>query len=78
LRFNYLLQQHREESLGFVVWAWQLLLPFGAQAVLVAGAAGMMTGQSLAQPAVAVSSAALLIISVRNTWYLVAWLLEQR
>jgi hypothetical protein len=78
MRFSYLLAQHREESLGFTTWGWQLLLPVGAQVLLVSGAAGLFAGHQLAQDAIAVSTVVLLIISVRNTWYLVVWLLEQR
>jgi hypothetical protein len=78
MRLRYLFQQHKEESLGRTAWVWQMMLPTVAQGVLALGGAGLITGHALAQPAIAVAVTLLLTVAVRNAWYLVIWLLEQR
>jgi hypothetical protein len=78
LRIRYLLQKHKEESIVSSAWAWQVLLPLVAQIVLALGAAGLFLGHTGAHAAIALAVTLLLSISVRNAWYLVVWLLEQR
>ena len=83
VRLRYLVGSHREDALGTVVWFWQYLLPVLAQVTLGLGGLGLVLRLPslpdacvLIAPAIAVTL--LVVIGVRNSWYLVVWLLERR
>ena len=78
VRLRYLKTQHSEERIPSTIWLWQMGLPLLAQLVLGFGAMGLLLGDSRALAAGAAAVMVLLVVAVRNTWYLVIYFIEQR
>jgi hypothetical protein len=77
-RLRYLLTQHKEERIERTAWLWQSLVPMTAQLILGAGALGILVEDGRGLLAIPISVLLLMTAAVRNAWYLVIWLLEQR
>jgi hypothetical protein len=78
MRLRYLHKQHSEERIPASVWIWQMLLPLGAQLVLALGAAGFLRVDTRALGVCALAVMLLLVVALRNAWYLVIYLIENR
>jgi cation transporter-like permease len=78
MRLRYLHAQHAEERIPTSVWVWQMLLPLLGQLVLALGAVGFLQGDARALGVCALSVIVLLVVALRNAWYLVIYLIEQR
>ena len=78
MRLRYLQKQHAEERIPVSVWIWQMLLPLAAQLVLALGAVGILRADARALGVCALSVILLLVVALRNAWYLVIYLIENR
>jgi hypothetical protein len=69
---------HRAGMVTRNKWLWNFGLPFIASFTAVAASAAVFRGATGALDLLAGTSAAFLLIGVRNTWKLVMWILEHR
>jgi hypothetical protein len=77
-RLGWLVEKHREDALERREWFFNYVAPVGAQLVLAAGAAALLVDDPRAPSLVAIAVLLLMVVAVRNAWYLVVWLVEQR
>ncbi len=73
-----LVAHHRAGPIDRDKWLWNFGLPFAAALAAVAASGELFCGALWALALLAGSSAAFLVIGVRNTWRLVIWILEHR
>ncbi len=69
---------HKESGLEGRAWLWQVLLPAASQAAVLVSAYGFFRGDDRAPFVLATAILILMVVGVRNAWFLVIWLLEQR